>query len=425
MTLPLQEPLPPKSAWRYYAFNVLTGMQLDPDLPLADVRVTTALSGPYRITATIDPEFEDLKTEDGQLILSEWQTLIVAEASGQLRGGGLLTKADPLGSKLSLEFTGVSGYAEGQPIRSSLNWGGKTDGLTGNGVDPLDVVRRVWQYLQDQPDGNIGVTLDSTTTPYRLGEWHGTRALKEDGSLGPAKEVAPNPVPIDKIWNPGKDRRPAAATGKTVYWQYGIPWWDDVEAGRHITQLGTQAQFEYAEEYRWGVPGETVVRHIRLGYPRIGRRQSGLTFVENENVVDLVPVKRDGDDYANSVVVYGAGEGSKKVRATSSARDGRPLRAKSVDRPDLATEAACKAVADEELRRWSQVVDINSFTVVDHEAAPIGSFGPGDDVLVQTRSGWSPTRLWVRITDMTITPGVDEVAVSCRRSDRFSYPGGV
>lgn len=424
--LPVQQPLPPKSAWRYYAFNALTGAQLDSDLPLGDVRITQSLSGPTRITATIDPEFEDLKTPAGDLVLSEWQTLIVAEASGQLRAGGLLTQVDTVGPKLTLEITGVSGYAEAQPIRSTLSWGGKTGGLTGEGVDPLDVVRAVWDYLQSQPDGNIGVTLDDTTTPYRLGEWTGgIRKIEEDGSLGPAKEVQATPIPIDRIWNPKKDRKPVAATGKSVYWQYSIPWWDDIEAGQRITQLGTQTGFEYLEHYSWDTPGETVVRHIRLGYPRLGRRQTRLTFTEGENVIDLVPVRRDGNDYANLVVVYGAGEGSKKVRGSYSTRDGRPLRAKSVDRPDLTSAAACTAVAKEELLRWSRITDITGFTATDHPNAPIGTFGPGDDVLVETRTGWTQTRLWVRITDMTISPGSDQVSVTCRRSDRFSYPGGV
>lgn len=425
--IPERQPLPPASEWRYRAFNILTGAVVDPDLPLEDVKITLTLSGPCGITATIDPEHPELYDDQGRLIFVEWQTLLVAEAAGQIRGAGLVTKVDDAGQKLTITATGVSGYPEGQAIRTTLTWGGKTNGLTGAGVDPLDVVRAIWAQLQGQTDGNLGVVLDDTTTPYRLGEWRGgIRKINEDGSLGPAKEVDGQPVPIDRIWDPKTDRKPVAATGKSVYWQYQIPWWDDVDAGQKITQLGSQAQFEYAEEYRWSNADRTALtKRIRLGYPRLGKR-SDRAFVEDENIVDLVVVRRDGDDYANSVTVNGAGEGSKKVRGSASTRDGRVHRLKTLDRPDLATAAACKAAAEEELRKWAQLTDITAFTVIDHPNAPLGSFAPGDDVLVETTSRrWIPTRLWVRITDMTITPGSDEIAVTCRRSDRFSYPGGV
>lgn len=424
--IPSREELPPPSQWRFYAQNILSGEWVSRELPLGDVKITPVLSGPYRITASIDPEYADLRAPSGDLVLTEWQTLIVAEASGQLRGGGLLTDVSAAGQKLDLDITGVSGYAEGQPLRSSLNWGGKTEGTTGHGVDPLDVVRALWGYLQEQPDGNLGVTLDATTTPYRLGEWHNARALDTDGSLGDdPKAVNTQPIPIDKIWGK-KERPPVAAQGKTLYWQYQLPWHEDPEVGQLITTLAGQTPFDWAESYSWASEDrESVVCHLHLGYPRLGRRLTNEVFRQGENISEPVVVRRDGDEYANSITVYGAGEGSKKVRATSSVRDGRLRRAKSVDRPDLTTTAQCQAVAAEELRRWSQVVDITGFTVTDHPNAKIGSFAPGDDVLVDVYEGWMPTRLWVRITSMTISPEGGEVQVTCRRSDRFEYPKGV
>lgn len=423
--IPALEELPPPSEWRFYAQDLVTGNWVHRELPLGDVKITPVLSGPYRITANIDPEYAELRTPSGDLVLSEWQTLIVAEASGQLRGGGILTDVSASGQKLELDITGVSAYAEAQPLRSTLTWGGSTDGVTGNGVDPLVVVRRLWEYLQDQPDGNLGVTLDSTTTPYRVGEWHNARRIEQDGTLGPADEVSQQPIPIDRLWDPRVDRRPVAARGKTVWWRYQLPWHEDIEIGQLITNLAGQTPFDWAESYRWANEDrEAVVCHLHFGYPRLGRRLTSEVFREGENIADPIVVRRDGDDYANSITVYGAGEGSKKVRATSSVRDGRLRRAKSIDRPELTTTAQCQAVAADELRRWSQIVDITGFTVADHPNAPIGSFSPGDDVLVEVYTGWLPVRLWVRITSMTIDPEGGEVQVTCRRSDRFEYPKG-
>lgn len=423
--VPAREELPPPSEWRFYAQNLVTGVWTHRELPLADVKITPVLSGPYRIAATIDPMFADLRTPDGDLVLSEWQTLIVAEASGELRGGGILTDMTATGQKLELDITGVSAYAEAQPLRNTLTWGGSTDGLTGQGVDPLVVVRRLWAYLQEQPDGNLGVTLDDTTTPYRLGEWHNARRIEQDGTLGPATEVSHQPIPIDRVWDPKVDKKPVAARGKQVWWRYQLPWHEDTEIGQLITTLAGQTPFDWAESYRWASEArEAVVCHLHLGYPRLGRRLTTEVFREHENITDPVVIRRDGDEYANSVTVYGAGEGSKKVRATSSIRDGRLRRAKSIDRPELTTAAQCQAVAADELRRWSQVIDITGFTVSDHPNAPIGSFAPGDDVLVEIREGWIPTRLWVRITSMDLEPGSGETRVTCRRSDRFDYPKG-
>ena len=309
--IPALEELPPPSEWRFYAQNIVTGQWVHRELPLGDVKITATLSGPSRISASIDPMFADLRTPDGGLVLSEWQTLIVAEASGQLRGGGILTDITSSGPKLELDITGVSAYAEQQPLRNTLTWGGSTDGLTGQGVDPLVVVRRLWTYLQDQPDGNLGVTLDNTTTPYRLGEWHNTRRINDDGTLGPATEASHQPIPIDRLWDPKVDKKPAAVRGKQVWWRYQLPWHEDVEIGQLITTLAGQTPFDWAESYRWANDDrEAVVCHLHLGYPRLGRRLASEVCREHENIADPVVVRRDGDEYANSVTVYGAGEGT-------------------------------------------------------------------------------------------------------------------
>ncbi|GAB3213329.1 hypothetical protein GCM10027294_43860 [Marinactinospora endophytica] len=411
--------------WRFYARRAVGGAWLSDELPLSGVRITHALSGPGGMTATLDPVYRDLLGDDGQPLIQEWGTLIFAEAAGQLRGGGIVTAARITGQRLVLTVDGVTAYAAGMPLTSTLTWGGKTDGVGGQGVDPFTVVRALWDHLQSQPDGGLGVTVSSGSTPYRLGAWHNARRLDSDGSLGddPAAIQDP-PIPIDRVWDPKVDKKPTAARGKSVYWQYQLPWWDDIEVGAKIAELARQVPFDYREHYAWASPArDDVVMEIQLGYPRIGRRQDELVFVEGENVTDLVTVERDGADYANEVRAYGAGEGSKQIRQTVSQRDGRLRRATVVDRPDLADAAALRAVAADELRRANALVDITSFTARDHPNAPIGSWDIGDDVLVHTRRGWAPTTLWVRITAVEIEPASGQITIRCSRSDRFRYGG--
>lgn len=411
------------TVWRYYAQR-WSGKWLHRELPLGEVRITSALSGPGQLTATVDPVWAGLQASDGRPLLDEWSTLIWAEADGQLRGGGILVDSTFTGQKWALDVAGFSSYAAGQPLVNTLTWGGSTAGVTGNGVDPLTVVRALWSHLQSKPSGNLGVTVDNTTSGYRLGEWHNARKIEDDGKLGPAKEIQTPPIPIDRVWDSKTDKKPVAAQGKTVYWMHRLGWWDNVQVGAKVDELAKQTPFEYRERVAWKPGREGVTMRLELGAPRLGKRQTRLRFVEDENIVNIVPVKRSGDDFASEVHAYGAGEGSKQLRQIQSLTGGRLRRAAAVDRPDVTTAALLKTVAADEVRRRNKLVDIHGFTVTDHPHARIGSFGPGDDVLVQTRGGWLPTRLWVRVTGVTTIPGSRAVEVTCRRSDSFDYAGG-
>jgi hypothetical protein len=409
--------------WRYYAFRALSGAWVHRELPLSDVRLTFTLSGPGGLTATIEPEYADLIGADGELVFREWDTVIVAEAAGQLRGGGILTGMDITGEQLNLDCVGFSGYAAGQPLASTLTWGGPTNGATGDGVDPAVVMQALWDHLQAQPDGSLGVVLDPLSTPYRLGAWHNARAINDDGTLGPAGEVEDPPIPIDRV-PPTGYRKPAAATGKQVYWQYELPWWGDVEVGAKVDELCQQVPIDYRERWEWADAAREQVRmRLERGYPRLGRR-SDRRFVEGENITELVTLRRSGEDFANAVTAYGAGEGSKQLRQSVSQRDGRLRRVRPVDASDVTTAAALRAVADAELGRASRLADITAFTLLDHPNAPIGSFAVGDDVLVQTTAGWQPTSMWVRITGYDLSPDTDTITVTCSRSDGFTYAGG-
>src|SRR5690606_3130886 len=305
--LPERRELPPPAQWRYYAFRALSREWVHRELPLREVQIEHALSGPGGLSAQIEPTYADLIAPDGELVLREWDTVIVAEASGQLRGGGILTSMEIAGDALSLDCVGFSGYAAGMPLTSTLSWGGATDGRTGQGVDAAAVIRALWAHLQGQPDGDLGVTIASTSTPYRLGVWQNARKLATDDEPNPpASEVQEPPIPIDRVWDPVVDRQPAAATGKTVYWDYVLPWYEDIEVGSKIDEICKQVPLDYREVWRWASPErESVVMHLELGYPRLGRRASDLRFVEGENISEVVQLQRSGEDFGNVVVGYG------------------------------------------------------------------------------------------------------------------------
>ncbi|WP_431889483.1 hypothetical protein [Nocardiopsis alba] len=409
--------------WRYYAFRALSREWVHRELPLRDVTIEHTLSGPGGLSASIEPTYADLVGPDGNLVLREWDTVIIAEAAGELRGGGILTSTEITGDALTLDCVGFSAYAAGMPLTSTLTWGGSSAGTTGAGVDAATVIRALWGHLQSQPDGDLGVVVDELSTPYRMGEWHNARKLPTDDEPNPdASEVEEPPIPIDRVWA-NADRKPAPATGKTVYWQKSLPWYEDIEVGAKVDEIAQQARIDYREQWSWGPDRESVNLRLRLGYPRLGRRASDLRFVEGENIAEVVTLQRSGDDFANVVSAYGSGEGSKQKRATVTRRDGRLRRVAIVDAADVANDAALRAIAGDELGRTRQITDITGFTVMDHPNAPLGSFAPGDDVLVETVIGWQPTRMWVRILSYSYSPDGDTVTVSCTRSDSFDYTG--
>lgn len=413
----------PASNWQYYAVNILTGEWLHRDLPLRTPQLTDTLSGPGAISATLDPDIATLKTSSGAPILDEWSTLIVAEADGQIRSAGILANSTLNGPTFDLDCVGFANYPTGQILEDTLSWSGNASlSAGGHGVDPLDVVRALWANLQSKPDANLGVSVDSTTSSYRLGAFTNVQAPQTvhiESSFDP-KQVGDD-VEINRPWGP-TDKLPTPAKGKTLTWKYALNWWDNVDIGSTIDGFVKQAPFDYREDAHWSTSArDAVTLRLRLGSPRLGTRQSGLRFVEGENVSQVIPITRSGDDYANYVYALGAGEGQTQVRTTASKRDGRLRRMAQITDSTRTTADSLKAAATQQLNLSNKLANIVGFTVVDHPNARLGSFDVGDDVLVQTHVGWQPTALWVRITAATVSPETGTVAVTCSRSDRFNY----
>lgn len=405
--------------WQYHAMRVPSREWLDRDLPLAGVSLGPTLSGPYSLKATISPEFASLIAEDGDLVLAEWGTLLIAEADGLVRGAAIITHTEITGSVLSIEAAGITAHTAGQPYEGVKTWGGKSAGTTGSGVDPLDVVREMWAWRQAQPDGDLGVTLGATTTQYRLGAWHGARKLNDDGTLGPINEVN-DPITFD---GPLPIAKPTPARGKQTYWQYTLGWWDKVEIASRTDELARVVPFDYVETAQWTDAAKSDVDlGIRFGHPRIGAKRD-LTFIEGENLAAPPTVKRGSDDYANHVTAIGAGEGSKQLRATVGRRDGRLRRVRLLEATDLRSTASLRALASDTLLRTRHLADITTLAVTNHPSAPVGSYGVGDDILVQTGPSWQPTRMWVRITALDLDPVTEVTTITCSRSDAWDYSG--
>lgn len=347
------------SEWRYILQSIPDGEFLEWELPLSGVEITRTLSGPGRLTATIPVAMNRLTP-----LLRPFGAAIWAEASGAIRGGGILTPPTLDGQRRQLDCMGIAGIPAGQPWTANQK--------TYLQDDPLDVVRDIWTHLQAQPDGNMGVIVDATKSQARVG----TPAHKDaDG-----RDVAAEPLSLD--------------------------WWSTHDLGQVIDTLATETPFDFLEDTSWS--GERLRHRIRLGYPTLGTRRTGPTaprFALDENVFEIPQLTAEDEDYASDILSLGAGEGKAMVRGPIVRKGGRGLRRVAVLIDKTATTSArLGALARAQLGVLDGAPRLHTFSVVDHPHARIGTFDVGDEIFVSGQSGWATFDRWVRIVELTIRP---------------------
>ncbi|WP_329105522.1 hypothetical protein OG792_32860 [Micromonospora sp. NBC_01699] len=356
------------TVWRYIAQRALTGEFVHWEVPLARDELTWALSGAGALRGTIAPDVGALRAPDGRLVLDEWGTLLYAEADGQIRWGGIVVRSGFNGPAWEVEAAGFTTYPHGLPYLG--DWASPS-------VDPAEAFRHIWSHVQGSPDGNLGVVVDGTATPARLG---------------------------------------------TTDEPYALNWWEAPDCGGELDTLAQEGRFDYAEEHAWSGPS-TIAHRIRIGYPRIGRRREDLAFVQGDNVTSVVAVDRDGGEYANGIHGLGAGEGRAAVATDVVERDGRLRRISVYADKSVTSKDRLTTLARGELAIRRNVLEVASVDLINHPNAPIGSWQVGDDVLIQAELPWlGEVALWERITGWSLI-GEDRARLLLRRSDAFTYGG--
>lgn len=372
---------PPTQAWRYIAQNLVTGAWLHWNVPLTGVQITKSLNAPDAITGTLEDSAQGDTPVKWADVLTEWQTVIYAEEESTIRAAGIVT-AFQAGQ---VTCTGFPGYAKDEPYLAAYSK---------DTVDPLDVVREIWRYLQAKttPTGNIGLEVDATTSPVRIG-----------------KTTAHLPQLTDD--------QSQVATGEA----YALNWWEAKDCSDEIDQLRNETPFDYAEDHSWN--GTRVVHRLILGYPRIGKQRTDLRFAVGENVSVLPEPDRDGDEYANVSYGIGKGEGQAALHVEYPIDDGRLRRTNVWTNALVSDQARLTALAMQDVNVRSQLFTVDQVSVKDHPNAPLGSFQPGDDILLRAVLPWhGDVAEWFRITSYTINPEVKETAVlALSRSDSFTY----
>ncbi|ASZ73344.1 minor tail protein [Brevibacterium phage LuckyBarnes] len=361
------------SEWRYIASRLNgdgTETFLDKELPLSGVSIQNVISGHGGLDATITPEVARLQAEDGLPIFTPWSTAIYAEASGSIRGGGILT-SDPIsGPNLSLDCIGFSGYLQGQPWMKEDKF---------DTADPLQVDRYIWETFQKKPF-NLGLKPTGDTKSQQ-------RQLSE------------------------------SVSGKKEF--YYLAPWQTTDLDKEREQMAAIGGYEWVTKHRWS--GEKIIHEIEYGFPKLGRRRTDLRFVAGENISEHIGVQMDGESYASHVLVLGSGQGRKMIQASDDRSSNRLGRWAIVTDKNITKDKIAIDRVAAELEARTGTADITELEVWDHDNAPVGSYSPGDEIYVQSAEGWGNFgALWLRVLGIVHHPEKNTSTLQVRRSEKVT-----
>lgn len=196
---------------------------------------------------------------------------------------------------------------------------------------------------------------------------------------------------------------------------YTLTWWETQDLGQVLTDL-VSAGVEYMEETVWA--GDDVAHRLVVRDPSQVRRDS-LRFEIGVNIQTL-PEQGQALPYTD-VLVLGAGEGTKKLRSSTSwGAGGRVRRVRVVTDPDARTSnlVANRAAAELKRIKASMGAPITSLVVTDHPYARWSQYGPGDLIrVVGELPDGTDVDQWVRVLEMTFPGSTDTVTLKVEAAE--------
>ncbi|GGS97053.1 hypothetical protein [Streptomyces violaceus] len=354
--------------------HALTGAWLSNALPVTDLEYGPELSGPGELRGTLSPRL----VSSNPTLADPGTTEIYVESEGQIEWGGLIWDVRAQGNDYTIEAASWSSYLQKRYDLDGQHGGRGPYAYT----DRCQVIRNIWEYAQSIADGNLGVTVDSTTSTSTIG------------------------IPSDVHYSNA---------------------WDLKSLGDQVDELvSDQGTPEYTCTTAWNTDKTAVVKRIRLGWPRLGARRKDIEFSSGVNIIEEPEEALAGDDYAQVVIGTGAGDGSAKLRQISAVRNGRLRLEAAATFPEVNGNDVLKARVEWE-RAWRQTLGaIEQVTIRDTPAAPFGSWQVGDDVYTRVHNAWTSYTGWCRVTGWSIKPtarGGPQAVVTLRPAAMYTYGG--
>lgn len=341
---------------RYHAFRLPDLAPLSGAVELRGATLYRALNEPGELKGTLDKaqayEQVMVEGEPGTVrLMRDHGTLIVADNGNRAWGFiiDLATQAADHQDRLVVAGTGFGFLPSEQP------WLGAHKKYVQE--DPLNIVRDIWAYMSER-ENSLTVTTDSTRSPVRVGE-----AERPPGFV---------------------------SQGESDEGPYVLVWHNADDLQKHIEDLAEETPFEWRELTRFNRDSEDPPGfHIELGYPRLGSaRRDELHFTVDVNVT--APAFEDEVDWFSEVLVLGNGEGQSRKRGRGyRSNPDRLRRVKVIEDNSLMSNSLCATRAQAEADRADREgVFINECTVLDHDAAPLGTFDIGDTITLHGRFTW-------------------------------------
>ncbi|MGO2819421.1 MAG: hypothetical protein ACTIA5_01380 [Brachybacterium tyrofermentans] len=333
-----------------------SGRILDWAVPLTGPDATDVLSGPRGLEGSLP--------EGYPFPVLEWGSALWVEDSGTFHGGGIVTTVEHQDRSIRVGCVGVTGYA------ASMPWLAPREDLIN--VDPLDIVRKIWDHLQSEPGGNVHLTVDPLTSPVRVGEEE--REVEFTTGAGDDVSFETGPFRLNAV--------------------------DTQDLAKTIDDLAASTPFDYIEHTYWD--GENIRHRLELGHPSLGVRRTQMQFDTRVNLSVLPTLGLDEDTYASEVLLIGAGEGRDAITGHVPATPTRLRRVAVLADKSIRSRTAAARVAREELARRTTHGTVSDLIVVDTAASRINELGPGDTIHI-TGPLLTGAILdhWVRITEIT------------------------
>jgi hypothetical protein len=424
--------------------NILTGSWLHRDVQgITTPSIIWQLNNPDTFSCTLTPPRPDLLDATGNPAMNEWQHAIYLEENDDIKFGGILTASTVQGPAWNITAAGFAGYPSGMPYEGPV--------VTQSGIDGLDAVRNLWAWLQSQPGSDLELVLGPGKSGVQLGiqappgatstltkaispgnltltvrnatAFSNNQIIIAGSSLQHTiKSISGNVITVTSPFQTNQAIG-SAVVQIVVPTPYSLAWWNSTDIGQEIASIQSECIFDWQERHTWTDAAKNGVFHqLLFGVPRVGTRRLDLRFAEGENIVVGSQVSRDGSSYANAVVGLGAGQGSLQIRETvTDASTGRLRRVTVYTDQTIKTQARMTVAARKVLTSKEALDTPTQVVVKNHQHAPFGSFGCGDDILVTLATGWRKAQIWCRILQIQQDPTTNLMTLTLARSDSFTY----
>ena len=374
------------ASWRYHIQRARSNVWLDRDAQLLDVNLTWALSGPGDLTSILDARVAKQFGIDDRFVYDEWSSYIFAEKDNVLQWGGIIDQSEDIGNgRRSIHARSFSGYAKGVKYTSDLT--------RYYAIDAFDLIRLLYDTMQADPMQDIGMILSSNLAGQIVGS--------EDPGDAPVRAPGESDEDFEA-------RMTEYAT--RINEPYELAWYNTPDFGEEVDKIMAQIDGDYVERHEWNGLRDEVFHYLDLSWPTAGARRTDLRFVEGENVSTPPAPGNEADEFGNHVIALGAGEERHMLREEAQIDDGKLKRHIIAPAKDLYSPSALQSLARATLFVAQNTTQYDTLEVYEHPNAPLGSWSLGDEIKLQTYSGYFQLDEWVKVVGWSMSPASPDVA---------------